>query len=61
MESNSPIKKEKIQIDDASIRKPNVVKTTIKPSEAEIEEIKKLWEKFHKELLEKTSKDNDKK
>jgi hypothetical protein len=59
MESNSPIKKEKIQIDDTSIRKPNVVKTTIKPSDAEIEEIKKLWEKFHKELIDRTNKKSE--
>lgn len=36
-------------------------KTTIKPSEKEIEELKQMWEKFHKELLDKLQKQKDKK
>ena len=55
MEKN-PIKKETIIKDDRSLRDPNVVKTTIKPSQKEIEEIRTLWEKFHKELLDKNEK-----
>lgn len=50
----SPIKKETIIKDDRSLRDPSVVKTTIKPSDKEVEELKQLWEKFHKELLDKT-------
>lgn len=61
MDKEKPIKKETIFKDDRSLKNKNLIKTTIKPSEAEIEEIRKLWEKFHKELLDKTSKDNDKK
>lgn len=56
MEKSNPAKKEQIIRDDRSLSNPNIVKTTIKPSEAEIEEIKKLWEKFHKELLDRTQK-----
>lgn len=56
----SPIKKETIIKDDRSLRDPSVVKTTIKPSDKEIEELKQLWEKFHKELLEKTEKKSEK-
>jgi hypothetical protein len=59
MENNSPVKKETILRDDRSLRNPNIIKTTIKPSDAEIEEIKKLWEKFHKELLDRTEKRSD--
>ena len=59
MEKN-PIKKETIIKDDRSLRDPSVVKTTIKPSDREIEELKKLWEKFHKELLDKTDKKSEK-
>lgn len=59
MENNNPINKERIFKDDRSLRNPNVIKTTIKPSDAEIEEIKKLWEKFHKELLDRTEKRSD--
>lgn len=59
MEKN-PIKKETIIKDDRSLRDPSVVKTTIKPSDKEIEELKQLWEKFHKELLEKTEKKSEK-
>lgn len=61
MEKNSPIKKENVKIDDSTIRNKGVIKTTIKPSDAEIEEIKKLWEKFHSELLDRTNKDTEKK
>lgn len=56
----SPIKKETIIKDDRSLRDPRVVKTTIKPSDKEIEELKQLWEKFHKELLDKTEKKSEK-
>ena len=56
----SPIKKETIIKDDRSLRDPRVVKTTIKPSDKEIEELKQLWEKFHKELLVKTEKKSEK-
>lgn len=56
MEKNNPIKKQIITKDDRSLRDPNVVKTTIKPSQKEIEEIRTLWEKFHKELLDKNEK-----
>lgn len=35
-------------------------KTTIKPSEKEIAELKEMWEKFHKELLDKLEKQKDK-
>ena len=56
----SPIKKETIIKDDRSLRDPRVVKTTIKPSDKEIEELKQLWEKFHKELLDKTKKKSEK-
>jgi hypothetical protein len=59
MEKN-PIKKETIIKDDRSLRDPRVVKTTIKPSDKEIEELKQLWEKFHKELLDKTEKKSEK-
>lgn len=59
MEKN-PIKKETIIKDDRSLRDPSVVKTTIKPSDKEIEELKQLWEKFHKELLDKTEKKSEK-
>ncbi len=59
MEKNNPVKKQEIKKDDRSLRNPNVVKTTIKPSEKEIEEIKTLWEKFHKELLDKTDKKSE--
>lgn len=59
MEKNNPVKKETIIKDDRSLRDPNVVKTTIKPSEKEVEEIKQLWEKFHKELLKKTEKKSE--
>jgi hypothetical protein len=55
MEKN-PIKKETIIKDDRSLRDPSVVKTTIKPSQKEIDEIRVLWEKFHKELLDKNEK-----
>lgn len=60
MEKNNPIKKETIIKDDRSLRDPKVVKTTIKPSDKEIEELKQLWEKFHKELLDKTEKKSEK-
>lgn len=60
MEKNNPIKKQTILKDDRSLINPKVVKTTIKPSEKEIEEIKQLWEKFHKELLDKTEKKSEK-
>ena len=60
MEKNKPTPIEKVVIDDRSLKKPNIVKTTIKPSNAEIEEIKKLWEKFHKELLDRTEKKSEK-
>lgn len=56
MEKNNPIKKQIITKDDRSLRNQNVVKTTIKPSQKEIEEIRTLWEKFHKELLDKNEK-----
>ena len=56
----SPIKKETIIKDDRSLRDPSVVKTTIKPSDKEVEELKQLWEKFHKELLDKTKKKSEK-
>ena len=56
----SPIKKETIIKDDRSLRDPSVVKTTIKPSDKEVEELKQLWEKFHKELLDKTEKKSEK-
>ena len=59
MEKN-PIKKETIIKDDRSLRDPSVVKTTIKPSDKEVEELKQLWEKFHKELLDKTKKKSEK-
>jgi hypothetical protein len=59
MEDNNPIKKERIFKDDRSLRDPNVIKTTIKPSDAEIEEIRKLWEKFHKELIDRKDKRSD--
>ena len=59
MEKN-PIKKETIIKDDRSLRDPSVVKTTIKPSDKEVEELKQLWEKFHKELLDKTEKKSEK-
>lgn len=59
MEKNNPIKKQTILKDDRSLTNPKVVKTTIKPSEKEIEEIKKLWEKFHKELLDRTDKKSE--
>lgn len=59
MEKNSPVKKETILRDDRSLSNPNIIKTTIKPSDAEIEEIRKLWEKFHKELLDKTDKKSE--
>lgn len=55
MEKNNPIKKQTILKDDRSLINPKVVKTTIKPSQKEIDEIKELWEKFHKELLDKKS------
>jgi hypothetical protein len=58
MEKN-PIKKETIIKDDRSLRDPSVVKTTIKPSQREIDEIKVLWEKFHKELLDKNDKKSE--
>jgi restriction endonuclease len=57
---NNKIKKEIIKKDDRSIRNPDIVKTTIKPSDKEIEELKTLWEKFHKELLDKTDKKSEK-
>ncbi len=60
MEKNNPIKKQTILKDDRSLINPKVVKTTIKPSEKEIEEIKQLWEKFHKELLDRTEKKSEK-
>lgn len=60
MEKNNPIKKETIIKDDRSLRDPKVVKTTIKPSDKEIEELKQLWEKFHKELLDRTEKKSEK-
>jgi len=60
MEKKSPVKTELTVRDDRSLRDRNVVKTTIKPSDAEIEEIKKLWEKFHKELLDRTEKKSEK-
>jgi hypothetical protein len=60
MEKKSPIKTELIVKDDRSLRDRNVVKTTIKPSDAEIEEIRKLWEKFHKELLDRIEKKSEK-
>ena len=60
MEKNKPTPIEKVIIDDRSLKNPNIVKTTIKPSNAEIEEIKKLWEKFHKELLDRTEKKSEK-
>ena len=56
----SPIKKETIIKDDRSLRDPSVVKTTIKPSDKEVEELKQLWEKFHKELLDKAKKKSEK-
>lgn len=59
MEKN-PIKKETIIKDDRSLRDPSVVKTTIKPSDKEVEELKQLWEKFHKELLDKAKKKSEK-
>lgn len=59
MEKNSPIKKQKNTIDDSGLNNKKI-KTTIKPSEKEIEEIKQLWEKFHKELLDKVDKSDKK-
>ena len=56
MEKNNPIKKQIITKDDRSLSNPDVVKTTIKPSQKEIDEIRVLWEKFHKELLDKNEK-----
>jgi hypothetical protein len=60
MEKKSPVKTELTVRDDRSLRDRNVVKTTIKPSDAEIEEIRKLWEKFHKELLDRIEKKSEK-
>jgi hypothetical protein len=59
MEKNNPINKETIIKDDRSLRDPKVVRTTIKPSDKEIEELKQLWEKFHRELLNKTEKKSE--
>jgi hypothetical protein len=59
MEKNNPIKKQTILKDDRSLINPKVVKTTIKPSQKEIDEIKELWEKFHKELLDKREKKSE--
>lgn len=59
MEKNNPVKKETIIKDDRSLRNPNTVKTTIKPSQKEIDEIRELWEKFHKELLDKRDKKSE--
>jgi hypothetical protein len=56
MDKNSPVKKQIITKDDRSLSNPDTVKTTIKPSQKEIDEIKMLWEKFHKELLDKKEK-----
>jgi hypothetical protein len=56
MDKNSPVKKQIITKDDRSLRDPSVIKTTIKPSQKEIDEIKVLWEKFHKELLDNKEK-----
>lgn len=53
MDKNSPVKKQIITKDDRSLNNPDVIKTTIKPSQKEIDEIRVLWEKFHKELLDK--------
>lgn len=59
MDKEKPVDKQKIITDDRSLRNKNITKTTIKPSDAEIQEIRKLWEKFHKELLEKNSKEGE--
>jgi hypothetical protein len=56
MDKNSPVKKQIITKDDRSLSNPDIIKTTIKPSQKEIDEIKTLWEKFHKELLDKKEK-----
>ena len=56
MEKNSPIKKQIITKDDRSLSNPDIIKTTIKPSQKEIDEIKMLWEKFHRELLDRKEK-----
>lgn len=56
MDKNSPVKKQIITKDDRSLNNPDVIKTTIKPSQREIDEIRILWEKFHKELLDKNEK-----
>lgn len=56
MDKNSPVKKQIITKDDRSLNNPDVIKTTIKPSQKEIDEIRVLWEKFHKELLDKNEK-----
>lgn len=47
--------KHKVVIDDSD----KGFKTTIKPSQREIEEIKKLWEKFHEELLKRVDKKSE--
>ncbi len=58
-EPKIPQESKKIRIDDSSLTGVKKKKTTIKPSEAEIEEIKTLWEKFHKDILDKVKKKSE--
>jgi hypothetical protein len=58
-EEKIPAENKKIKIDDSSLTGVTKKKTTIKPSEAEIEEIKTLWEKFHKGILDKIKKKSE--
>jgi ClpP class serine protease len=53
------IKKQKLKIDDTGLEKGKYKKTSIKPSEKEIEEIRTLWEKFHKEIIDKVKKKSE--
>jgi restriction endonuclease len=50
------IEESPLKIDDSSLKDNFKKKTTIKPSQKELDEIKVLWEKFHKELLDKIEK-----
>lgn len=58
-EPKIPQEDRKVKIDDSSLTGITKKKTTIKPSEAEIEEIKTLWEKFHKDILDKVKKKSE--
>ena len=56
MDTNDKLKnKQKHTIDDSD--KP--IKTTIKPSEKEVEELRTLWEKFHEEVLKRMKKKSE--